>query len=93
MTKAFLFKHLTLLILGMVFLPPFTLFPCNVPVFRYALERWPADPYRLMIYSQDPLEASLQAAVQDLRALSFEGDSTLNLIIQVIDPGSYQGIK
>jgi len=23
---------------------------CNVPAFRYALERWPADPYQLLVY-------------------------------------------
>jgi hypothetical protein len=25
---------------------------CNVPVFRYALEKWPADPYTIVIYAQ-----------------------------------------
>ena len=25
---------------------------CNVPAFRYALERWPADPYQVLVYHQ-----------------------------------------
>jgi hypothetical protein len=25
---------------------------CNVPAFRYALERWPADPYQILVYHQ-----------------------------------------
>jgi hypothetical protein len=25
---------------------------CNVPAFRYALERWPADSYRVLVYHQ-----------------------------------------
>jgi hypothetical protein len=25
---------------------------CNVPAFRYALERWPADPYQILVYSE-----------------------------------------
>lgn len=26
---------------------------CNVPAFRYALERWPADTYQVLVYHQD----------------------------------------
>ena len=26
---------------------------CNVPVFRYALERWPADPYPFIVFFED----------------------------------------
>ena len=29
-------------------------FACQVPVFRYALERWQADPFRLQIISNGP---------------------------------------
>ena len=29
---------------------PGSLHACNVPVFRYAMERWPADPYRIVVY-------------------------------------------
>ncbi len=31
---------------------PGRLHACNVPVFRYAMERWPADPYQIVVYHQ-----------------------------------------
>src|SRR5262245_34589200 len=34
---------------------------CNVPVFRYALERWPADPYEIVLFHHGPLSAAEQA--------------------------------
>ncbi len=33
---------------------------CQVPVFRYALERWNPDRYRVLVLSPGPLESSLQ---------------------------------
>jgi hypothetical protein len=32
-----------------------TLHACNVPVFRYAMERWPADPYEVLVLHRGPL--------------------------------------
>lgn len=34
---------------------------CSVPVFRYALERWPASPYRLTVIHRGELEPEQQA--------------------------------
>ena len=59
--------------------------PCNVPVYRYALERWNADPYRLMIYHKNPLTPVQESSLSDVKKHSFHGDSTLNLIIQLSD--------
>ena len=39
---------------------------CSVPVFRYALEHWPADPYQVEIQHHGPLSASDQTLVQTL---------------------------
>ena len=39
---------------------------CNVPVFRYALERWSVDPYELTVFHQGPLSDDLQAAFERL---------------------------
>lgn len=33
---------------------------CQVPVFRYALERWEADPFRLQVVHRDPLSPALE---------------------------------
>jgi hypothetical protein len=35
---------------------------CNVPVFRYALERWPAAPYEVIVFHRGPLAAPEQTA-------------------------------
>jgi len=37
-------------------------FACNVPVFRYALERWPAAPYEVIVFHRGPLTAPEQSA-------------------------------
>ena len=50
-------------------------FACNVPVFRYALERWPADLYELVILNDGPLDDSSTARADRLRELaSFVAD-------------------
>jgi hypothetical protein len=41
---------------------------CQVPVFRYALERWTADPYDLVLVSYRELSADEQAARAELEA-------------------------
>jgi len=61
------------------------LIPCNVPVFRYALERWTADPYRLMIFHKGQISTENTHLLKGLEHLSFQGDSTLNLVIQYTD--------
>jgi hypothetical protein len=39
---------------------------CSVPVFRYALERWAADPYQVEVSHQGNLSPQAQALVQRL---------------------------
>lgn len=74
-----------MLIAGLLFLVLAPAFPCNVPVFRYALERWTADPYRLMVFHRGPMNTEQNRILEDLEQISFHGDSTLNLIIQHTD--------
>jgi hypothetical protein len=40
---------------------------CNIPVFRYALERWPAAPYEVVAYHRGPLGDEGKAALNVLR--------------------------
>jgi len=37
---------------------------CSVPVFRYALERWPAEPYAVLVFHRGPLSEAGAAAVK-----------------------------
>ncbi len=39
---------------------------CNVPVFRYALERWEADPYEVFVFHRGPLTADQRGFVEPL---------------------------
>jgi hypothetical protein len=48
-------------IAGLVLLCSLSAAACQVPVFRYALERWTADPYDLVLVSHRPLNAAEQA--------------------------------
>ncbi|MEZ6078551.1 MAG: hypothetical protein R3C56_23630 [Pirellulaceae bacterium] len=41
---------------------------CQVPVFRYALERWTSDKYQVIVLTAGPLDGSAQANVARLRA-------------------------
>ncbi|MEX0716872.1 MAG: hypothetical protein WD066_09805 [Planctomycetaceae bacterium] len=41
---------------------------CSVPVFRYALERWQADPYVLLVFHEGPLSPEQQALIEKFRA-------------------------
>ena len=43
---------------------------CTTPVFRYALENWPASPFEVSVFHRGPLSAEQQALV---RRLSPEG--------------------
>jgi len=40
---------------------------CNIPVFRYALERWPAEPYEAIIFSRGKLQPDASAALEKLK--------------------------
>lgn len=40
---------------------------CNIPVFRYALERWPAAPYDVVAFHRGPLTDEQSSALNVLR--------------------------
>ena len=40
---------------------------CNIPVFRYALERWPAAPYDVVVFHRGPLTDEGKAVLTALR--------------------------
>jgi|GEM_PF-2418296 len=61
------------------------LWPCDAPVFRYALERWVADSYRLYIYHNGPLSHSDNQIVEWLYKNSAENKSDTNFVIETIN--------
>jgi hypothetical protein len=54
---------------------------CDTPVYRYALENWPADNYRAAVVHRGPLAAEKQLLVDRLK----ERAGSANLSVQVID--------
>ena len=66
---------------------------CNVPVFRYALERWPAAPYEVFVFHRGPLSAEDQAALEHLKELgrADSGEGCINLCVADLDgtPNAY----
>ncbi|MBT3293978.1 MAG: hypothetical protein HN919_10495 [Verrucomicrobia bacterium] len=55
---------------------------CSVPVFRYALERWPVSPYFAVVVADAPLTAEEQAAVTLLKKASDGVSGSLNLMVR-----------
>jgi hypothetical protein len=55
---------------------------CNVPVFRYAMERWPADAYQILVYRQ----AFPSGAASNLLEKGMaERDGTANYYLENVD--------
>jgi hypothetical protein len=59
-----------------------TALACKVPVFRYALERWPVDRYRFVAIIDDQQSESAAKAIRHLESLS---TSNVNIETEVID--------
>ena len=59
---------------------------CNVPVFRYALERWEADAYEIVVFQRGPLTAEQQAALEKLEQAGRDG--VANLVVSRVDLAS-----
>ncbi len=58
---------------------------CNVPVFRYALERWPADPYEIMVLHEGDLDPAEQEQLSTLRKASKQLSGTVNCTVRDVD--------
>ena len=58
---------------------------CDVPVVRYALERWEADAYHAVVFHRGALDAGASAAYDVLRAATPEGGGHANLEVHMVD--------
>ncbi len=58
---------------------------CVTPVFRYALERWEADPYRLMVFTDGALDAEQQQTVKAFQNYEQYGYRNPPLIVEQVD--------
>ena len=62
-----------------------SLLACNVPVFRYALERWQADSYELLILHQNDLNGEQRRKIDQIKTASRQSGGSLNLRVQEYD--------
>lgn len=58
---------------------------CNIPVFRYALERWQADQLQLIVLHSQDLTAVQQQVIQEISARSLAAGGTVNMQVQSLD--------
>ncbi|MCE9546035.1 MAG: hypothetical protein K8T25_11015 [Planctomycetia bacterium] len=58
---------------------------CEIPVFRFALERWAPDPYQVFLLHSGPLAATDEKLAADLEKLSDGADKPSNLDVVKID--------
>ena len=83
-------KLITILFLWLtlVFLPAAPVMSCNVPVFRYALERWPADAYEVFVFFRGHLSPEDAAVVEWLENSAGINITGANYTVQVVDLSS-----
>ncbi len=62
-----------------------TAWTCQVPVFRYALERWPADRYEVIVLHSGPLNALEKSRFDKLSAASVDAAMMTNIAARAMD--------
>ncbi len=58
---------------------------CNVPVFRYALERWEPDDYQLVVAAKGVLPPDARKRVDEIARQTYEEEGFCNLTVQELD--------
>ncbi len=67
---------------------------CNIPVFKYALDRWPSDPYRLTVFHRGPIAAEHRDTLKTLEKHA-DGDHpavVLELVDLARNPDGIKGV-
>ena len=62
-----------------------SIWACSIPVFRYALERWSADDYEVLVFYQDNLSIEEQTIVDKLKKTSSNSNSRANIIVRTVN--------
>ena len=58
---------------------------CDVPVFRYAMERWHVDVYEIVVFHDGPLNPEDTSTVSWLLQHSYENNLSANFLVTVVD--------
>lgn len=68
-----------------LFLISVPLWACSVPVFRYALERWAADPYLVVVFHRGELTQDQQELVKRLGPKGETAEKSANLKVRAVN--------
>jgi hypothetical protein len=63
----------------------FTAWACNIPVFRYARERWAPDAYQLVVFHRGSLTPAEEALVKALKKWAAQTPVTPNVEVKTCD--------
>lgn len=77
----------------MIFLAPAAIWACDVPVYEYALQRWPADPYPVLIFNRGPLEGQAKKTAKYLEKLSENYFANIQFLAADLDGDMDDGMK
>jgi len=75
----------TLLLASLVTLAPYQVHACSVPVFRYALERWPPDIFEIAVFHRGELSGDAKTIVEALEKASVMNDGWGNYQLKTFD--------
>ena len=70
---------------AVVILTAASAYACNIPVFRYALERWRADTCELVVFHEGALDEATKTQVEKLRQQTAANGGRANVDLQLID--------
>ncbi len=62
-----------------------SLWACSVPVFRFALEKWPADPFRAVVFHRGPLTEAQQKLARDFTTEGLAGRLRANVVLEWVN--------
>ncbi len=66
---------------------------CSTPVFRYAIERWEADPYRLIIFTDGELTEEQQQTIRAFKQYERYGFRMSPLIVNQVETSSVTNLS
>lgn len=76
---------ITLFFIGINFLIPLKSLTCPIPVFRYALEFWEAEPYRLEIFYRNSPGSLEEDLINYLVTVTGENEMKSNFIMRMVN--------
>lgn len=74
-----------MLVVGFVAMCTSCVWACDVPVFRYALEYWPAAPYEVNVLYRAPLLSGERDAIERLGSAASQGIQHANVTVRLVD--------